>query len=74
MDGHLGEYIDILESDPQFRDFVRDNPHKAMEEARISHDEKVVFLSGDPDRVAQETGKTLSPEMRALIQEVVKHL
>ncbi|RDD63487.1 hypothetical protein [Ferruginivarius sediminum] len=74
MGEHLNEYLDILEEDPKYRDFVKNDPHQAMSEARLSHDEKAVFLSGDPDKVAKETGKTLSPAVRDVITEVGKHL
>lgn len=74
MGEHLKEYIDILEEDAKFRDFVKNDPHQAMSEARLSHDEKETFLSGDPDKIARETGKTLSPAVREVITEVKKHL
>lgn len=74
MGEHLNEYLDILEEDPKYREFVKSDPHQAMADARLSHDEKVLFLSGDPDRVAKETGKTLSPEVREAIVEAARHL
>lgn len=74
MGEHLKEYIDLLEEDPKFRDFVKSDPHQAMAEARLSHDEKAVFLSGDPDKVARETGKQLSPAVRDAITEAAKHV
>ena len=74
MGEHLEEYLDILEEDPKFRNFVKTDPHQAMAEARLSHDEKEILLSGDPDRVARESGKTLSPAVREVITEAAKHL
>lgn len=74
MGEHLNEYIDILEEDPKYREFVKNDPHQAMAEARLSHDDKVILLSGDPDKVAKETGKTLSPAVRDVITEMKKHL
>lgn len=74
MGEHLNDYITILDEDPQFREFVKKDPHKAMAEARLSHDEKTLFLSGDPDRVAKETGMTLSPAVREVITEAAKNL
>ena len=74
MGEHLNEYLTILSEDPKFREFVKQDLHKAMAEARLSHDEKAIFLSGDPDKVAKESGMRLSPEVRDVIIEVVKHL
>ncbi len=74
MGEHLNEYITILEEDPKFREFVKNDPHTAMSEARLSHDEKAVFLSGDPDKVARETGKQISQAVREVIVGVAQNL
>lgn len=74
MGEHLKEYVQCLEEDGELREFVKSNPHQAMAEARLSHDEKQVLLSGDPERIAREVGLELSPQVRDAIVDASRHL